>query len=683
MILQLSYYSVTMLATAIILCILAAYVWKRRSVPGGTYFSLLMALMSGWVLVSALEYSATEISTKIIFAKMAFAGGVSIPPLWLLFALEYCYPDRRVDGKMNLLLWTLPAIAAVLTVTNEYHWLIWSSILPAYSGYGDTLIFNRGIAAWAITLYSFAITTPGFLLLFWKALRTGDKNYPRPASLLLGAIIVLLLSGTSQYFLIPGYGVDLTPLALAVMGIVFAWGVFRHRIFELMPVAAEKLIENMTDGVLVLNKNGTIVKINATARRKFGVSETVVGQPADKTLSEWPLLAECLNNSGGSPAEITIGGDDGMPRWIDTRVSPLEDGSKGSLGSLIILRDITPGKQYEASLRKSEADRARAEQIAHIGYYEWDLRTKVAKISEGCARIFGFPAGTASVTYDTFIGRIHPDDADQVKTHIHTLITRGKGFSLECRIVLPDGSVRHIHSVSEAVIPDAAGVPVRQFGTVQDITDIKLADEQLKTSLREKEALLKEVHHRVKNNLQIITSLLNLQSSGMEDPKYIDLIRDSQNRIKSMALVHEYLYKSESLSNISTPEYLKSLTGNLARSYSHASGSVTLCTKIDDIPLDIDKAVPVGIIVTELVSNAFKYAFPDGRKGEIWVVLRREEDKIVLTISDNGVGLPQGFDIQKTSTLGLQLVGMLTQQLEGTLEIERAGKTLFRITIRS
>jgi PAS domain S-box-containing protein len=214
-----------------------------------------------------------------------------------------------------------------------------------------------------------------------------------------------------------------------------------------------------------------------------------------------------------------------------------------------------------------------------------------------------------------------------------------------------------------------------------DITDLKLADEQLKASLKEKDALLKEVHHRVKNNLQIISSLLNLQSVGVEDPRYLEMIRDSQNRIKSMALVHELLYKSKDLSNIDISEYLYSLIRNISRSYSHTSGSVAIRTEIEKIDMDIDNAVPVGIIVTELVSNAYKYAFLEGRAGEISVELRREAEKIVLTVSDNGIGLPEGFEIGKTGTLGLQLVEMLTQQIEGELEIEGGGRTVFRISI--
>ena len=219
------------------------------------------------------------------------------------------------------------------------------------------------------------------------------------------------------------------------------------------------------------------------------------------------------------------------------------------------------------------------------------------------------------------------------------------------------------------------------IGMLTDITDRKLANEQLKISLKEKEALLKEVHHRVKNNLQIITSLLSLQSNGIEDVRYANMIKDSQNRIKSMALVHELLYKSKDLSRIDISEYLNSLTTNISRSYSHSTGHVTLYTDIEEIRIDVDRAVPLGIIVTELVSNAYKYAFPEGMKGEIRVELHRKEKKIILVISDNGVGLPDCFQIEKTSTLGLQLVELLTQQIDGTLEIDNTNQTIFRVSL--
>ncbi len=233
------------------------------------------------------------------------------------------------------------------------------------------------------------------------------------------------------------------------------------------------------------------------------------------------------------------------------------------------------------------------------------------------------------------------------------------------------------------MIDAATGAVKGVIEYVRDITERKRAEEALKASLQEKEVLLKEIHHRVKNNMQVISSLLSLQSRHLEDPKAIGMFKDSQHRIRSMALVHEKLYQSKDLSRIDFGQYLQNLVVYLIHSYQVDAGRVRLRLDVGDTALDINTAIPCGLIINELATNALKHAFPGGRKGEVRVTLRPGADgRFSLTVGDDGVGWPRDVDFRKTETLGMQLVTMLVDQLDGKIELEKKPGTTFRISFR-
>ncbi|UIE39608.1 histidine kinase dimerization/phosphoacceptor domain -containing protein [Leptodesmis sichuanensis] len=215
-----------------------------------------------------------------------------------------------------------------------------------------------------------------------------------------------------------------------------------------------------------------------------------------------------------------------------------------------------------------------------------------------------------------------------------------------------------------------------------ELAERKKAEAQLKISLREKESLLKEIHHRVKNNLQVISSVLRLQSDYVKDAQVLELFKDSQNRIRSMALIHEKLYQSSDLSRINLSEYLTELTGNLMRSYT--SGAVPIRLKITsgDVWLNIDTAIPCGLIINELVSNSLKHAFPRPQEtNEIEIEIQQTDaEQFTLTVRDNGIGFPETLDFRNTESLGLELVCIFTEQLGGRIELDRSNGTAFTLT---
>jgi len=220
------------------------------------------------------------------------------------------------------------------------------------------------------------------------------------------------------------------------------------------------------------------------------------------------------------------------------------------------------------------------------------------------------------------------------------------------------------------------------MGISRDITRQKQIEDALRSSLNEKEILLKEIHHRVKNNMQIISSLINLQSDYATDESTVKMFEDSKNRIRSMALIHEKLYMSEDISFIEFSKYIKSLTSKLLEFYSSKARLITINVISDNITMDIDSAIPCGLIINELVSNAIKYAFPNGNDGNITIHMHLKDENYVLSVEDDGVGFPEKIDFMNPETLGLQIVHTLTQQLGGIIELENNGFTRFKITFK-
>jgi two-component sensor histidine kinase len=216
----------------------------------------------------------------------------------------------------------------------------------------------------------------------------------------------------------------------------------------------------------------------------------------------------------------------------------------------------------------------------------------------------------------------------------------------------------------------------------QDVTDSRKAEEQIKSSLKEKEVLLKEIHHRVKNNLQIVSSLLNLQGAEIEDPTASQKFRDSQDRVKAMALIHERLYQSSDLAKIDFAGYVRSLTGHLLRSYKVDTNAIRLTLEVESVPMNLDVAIPCGLMINELVSNALKYAFPQRGDNEIKIRFSEgNEGALRLVVRDNGIGFPENLNPEESDSLGLKLVRTLTEQLGGRVQYRNQNGFVCEISI--
>ena len=234
-----------------------------------------------------------------------------------------------------------------------------------------------------------------------------------------------------------------------------------------------------------------------------------------------------------------------------------------------------------------------------------------------------------------------------------------------------------------SLIDEFAGITLMKWELERKEKKRQEAEEFLKKSLAEKDVLLREVHHRVKNNMQIISSILSMQNRNIDDPKLKNVLQESQNRIRSMALIHENLYNHKSLANIMFSSYVKSLCGNIARTYANQA-NIKFDYQIEDAYLPMDIAIPCGLIINELISNSFKYAFVDQPNGVISIHFENlESGDFLLTLSDNGGGIPPEVDIFKTKSLGMKIVQKLVMQIDGELKSDLTNGTKFIITFKS
>ena len=274
---------------------------------------------------------------------------------------------------------------------------------------------------------------------------------------------------------------------------------------------------------------------------------------------------------------------------------------------------------------------------------------------------------------------IHPEDVGEVSSELSGYEMDGSTyFSKEYRIFTKSGVVRWVDERT-FIRRNQSGVVTHLQGIIVDITERKEAEEALRKT---EEIRKKEIHHRIKNNLQVISSLLDLEAGNFKDEEVIEAFKESQNRVISMALVHEELYQSKDMESIDFGDYMRNLTNDLFQSYSVNTSNVVLEMNVDDIFLVMDTAIPLGIITNELISNALKHAFPHGRGGKISIDLHLDDnDRIVLVVGDTGVGFSQDIDFRETESLGLQLVTTLVDQIDGRIELDAREGTKFRIEL--
>lgn len=446
----------------------------------------------------------------------------------------------------------------------------------------------------------------------------------------------------------------------------------------------DSVTTNVHEAILRSTPDDGLIYVNEAFVKMFGYDskEEVLKNPPQNYYSNpqrrLELLNKLIEGKEFKNEEVCFLRKDGSTFWGLESEKLIRDGDKIYIDAVI--NDITERKQAEEELRLSEEKYRTILDNIEDGYFETDLEGNFTLVNDSLTEILGYPE-------EELIGMNNRDymnkhNAEKVFKAFNRVYRTGKpekGYNWEIRT--KHNEKRYVEA-SVTLVCDADNNPMGFRGIVRDITKRKKQEEQIRSSLKEKEALLSEIHHRVKNNLAVISGLLYLQSDKTQDPAARQLLEQSQSRINSMALIHEMLYDNQYFSSVDPGEYIRQLVDHISTNMQQQEKNIVVQIETGDIELDMNTAIPCALIINELMTNAFKYAFEKGKPGKILVRFLPEGDNYLLEISDNGVGLPEDFEFKKQSeeSLGLFLVNTLVKQLGGTMVVASKNGTCFKIT---
>ena len=453
------------------------------------------------------------------------------------------------------------------------------------------------------------------------------------------------------------------------------------------------LFESTKDGIVITDMKGKIVDCNQAFLNMIGYMKEEVRELTYQQITpqKWHgMEAEIVKNQFikkgyADEYEKEYINKNGRIFPVSLRGWLIKDEQGQPAGMWGFVRDITEFKKVEEELQVSEMKYSKLYESMLDGFIRVDMSGRIVECNLAFQEMLGYTAEELlKLTYTD----LTPDKWHDFETKIveEQILKNGSSQLYEKEYKRKDGSIFPVE-LRTCLITDENSKPAGMWAIVRDITKRKLMEEQIKASLMEKELLLKEIYHRVKNNMQVISSLLNLQAKYIDDTKYTGMFNESQNRIRSMALVHEKLYQSKDLTRIDFNDYINSLANGLFSFYNISASNISLNIDAEGVSLGIDSAIPCGLIINELFSNSLKHAFPDQRKGEINITFKQndseEESEYELLMSDNGVGIPGSLDIRAARTLGLQLVTSLAEhQLQGELKLDRNHGTKFVIRFK-
>lgn len=444
------------------------------------------------------------------------------------------------------------------------------------------------------------------------------------------------------------------------------------------------IVKSSDDAIVGMTLNGMIQSWNRGAERVYGYrAEEVIGRSISllcppNRLDEVPaMLDRIANGEHVRNVETVQRRKRGDRIDVSLTISPVKDPDGSVMGASAIARDVTEKKRIEAALRDSEARFRMMADTAPVMVWMAGPDTHITFINK---RWLEFTGRTVQEEIgDNWFTGIHHDDLDRCRTSYLDAFKSEQPFFLEYRLRRHDGEYRWIMDTGVPLF-DESGRFGGYIGTCMDLTERKDMEDQLRRMLKEKESLLREVHHRVKNNLQVISSLLNLQSASIKDPLVNQLFRECQVRITSIALLHETLHRSSDLSRIKMGDYIRTLTGHLFRSYGVDPNIIVLELNVDDVEFDIDTGLTCGLIIDELVSNCLKHAFVDDGGGKVHIdLLDHMDGTFTLCVSDDGVGIPKDGVLNNPDSLGLELVSLLAEKLDGSTELKSGAGTEWQI----
>ena len=452
---------------------------------------------------------------------------------------------------------------------------------------------------------------------------------------------------------------------------------------------AKAILESTADGILAVDPTKKTILVNTRFVELWQLPPDLVKIENDEKIltfiakqlkhtEQFLERVESLSNSSEESKATLYLQDGRVMRFHSFPLHLLEEN-----GRVWRFRDITEREETLNALRDSEERLASALKGADLGLWDMHIPTGFTLFNTRWAEMLGYTVAELTPHEKTWRELVHPEDINDVLTVLSAyLLGETQDFKIRHRLRTKSGEWKWVLSAGRVVERDADGIPVRVVGIHQDITEQHNNQIKLKESLAEKELLLKEVHHRVKNNLQVVSSLLDWQASLIEDEAIRQNFTESQSRIHSMSLVHETLYQSQDLGKVDINAYIISLVGYL-QNLLPLQNSIKITMDVKDVHLDINTAVPCGQLINELLTNAYKHAFPNQFTGEINICFHQKDESFLLTVADNGIGFPSVELFEQAETLGIMLIKTLTQQLSGDIQFKSDSRgTTYKIQFK-
>ncbi len=722
-------YALISLLSSILCVFLGNFIYYKNTKNRLNQLTALMCFMLAYLLFVEFGYRQSE--TYYVANLWYSASFIWTIAASLILHVVLIITDRLNSKKIILPLIYVPSliISAFFLRSN----LTSVNIVKEYWGWTysislNPLLFNLS-NLWITMLIATAI------VLAYLYYRKSDGGEQKLAKYIVLGLSFTLAAGviTDNILSLFSIRVPETIYTVAALGITFlCYGIIRYRIPQLTPsMAADEIVSAMSNFLVLIDEKKNIKNVNPTGLILSGYSESeIFGKDMKMLFPDDLSLPEVYNfpEEHRSNFETVMNTKNGKFVPVLISVTPIIFNSR-KLGMLCVGSDITKLKQDE--LHKSMATQQTIErQNILLELFQKDLsdlHETLQRITESSSKTLdvdhvsiwlfnndktkiickdrynikdnshkqGYILKAADYPiYFEAIKKFHNITAVNAQKYHYTsefneIYFKQKGiFSLMDVPIWLEGDLVGMLCHENCKIrhwtfedQDLASSMAQLISLGLEAFKRKKAEEKLKTSLDEKELLMKEIHHRAKNNLQIISSLLNLQSRYIDDKEALDVFKESQNRARSMALIHEKLYNSSDLRKINFGEYIRSLTMELFSSYQISPG-IKLNIDADDINLDINTSVPLALIVNEIVANSLKYAFLGKKTGDIFVRFGKKSDELQLTIGDNGIGFPNNIDFKNTDSLGMQLVNSLTDQINGKIILDRTDGTKFVINFK-
>ncbi len=672
------------------------------------------------------------IVTAYFWLKATFLWPL-LTPLLLTIILEVTKRNNLLKNKIFIFLLFIPSIIISLTIllTNQ----LTNGLLLEYWGWTASLTSNLLILS-LISLWIISLGLASIILSYIHYRKSHGAERVQILYILTGLTVVLILSLITELIL-PFNSIRFPELTYisATLGLIFiSYGVVNYRLPSLTPaIAANEIVSNITNFLVITDCNKHINYVNPVALKLLGYSEREIRRKdVEIILPDHSMVdsMELFNKEYTKDFETILKTKNGLSIPILLSSSFISKKST-PLGILYMGTDIRERKAVENE-KRDVAKQTITRQSILLELYKEDisnLETTLKHLTETVSKTlnvnrvsFWFFNEDKSVltcsdlyklqdnsheTGSIIEAKDYPDYINALKTSHH--ITAENAQTHKDTLEFGDNYLKSNDIVSMLDVPiwlhgEMVGVLCHEqtknmrrwtfeeqdfAASISYIISLSLeaskrdeAQKQIINSLEEKSVLLREIHHRVKNNMQIISSLLSLQSSTIENPEMKDIFNESQNRVRSMSMIHEQLYQTDDLAKIDFNIYVNGLIKSLFQIYSSSQKHIEWDVNVEDVKLDLETAIPCGLIINELVSNSLKHAFKDRFNGKINVKMRKNNGLIILKVADNGVGIPDNFQIEKASTLGLKLVKTLVNQLEGALVIEIKNETSFNVTFK-